>query len=108
MQMALTGYDLINSPRLNKGTAFSGYERDLFALRGLLSPHVGTLDEQVDRRMNALEQESTPFTKYSFMRALRTETGSFSQERLALAQQNAWQESLDTRLLCRESKGCIT
>jgi len=29
---------------------------------------VGTLDEQVDRRMNALEQESTPFTKYSFLR----------------------------------------
>jgi len=71
VQIALTGYDLINSPRLNKGTAFSDHERDLFELHGLLPPHVGTLDEQVDRRMNALEQESTPFTKYSFLRDLQ-------------------------------------
>jgi len=71
IQIALTGYDLINSPRLNKGTAFSDHERDLFELHGLLPPHVGTLDEQVDRRMNALEQESTPFTKYSFLRDLQ-------------------------------------
>src|SRR5215472_18947132 len=71
IQVALTGYDLINSPRLNKGTAFSDQERDLFGLHGLLPPHVGTLDEQVDRRMKALEQESTPFTKYSFLRDLQ-------------------------------------
>jgi malate dehydrogenase (oxaloacetate-decarboxylating) len=71
VQVALTGYDLINSPRLNKGTAFSDHERDLFELHGLLPPHVGTLDEQMERRMNALEQESTPFTKYSFLRDLQ-------------------------------------
>src|SRR6516225_2140589 len=71
LQVSLSGYDLINSPRLNKGTAFSDHERDLFELHGLLPPHVGTLDEQVDRRMNALEQESTPFTKYSFLRDLQ-------------------------------------
>src|SRR5215470_17226014 len=71
IQVALTGYDLINSPRLNKGTAFSDHERDLFELHGLLPPHVGTLDEQADRRMKALEQESTPFTKYSFLRDLQ-------------------------------------
>jgi len=70
-QVALTGYDLINSPRLNKGTAFSDHERDVFELHGLLPPHVGTLDEQVERRVNALEQESTPFTKYSFLRDLQ-------------------------------------
>lgn len=71
VQVALTGYDLVNSPRLNKGTAFSDHERDLFELHGLLPPHVGTLDEQVERRMKALEQESTPFTKYSFVRDLQ-------------------------------------
>jgi len=71
VQVALTGYDLINSPRLNKGTAFSDQERDLFELHGLLPPHVGMLDEQVERRMAALDQESTPFTKYSFLRDLQ-------------------------------------
>jgi hypothetical protein len=30
LQVSLAGYDLINSPRLNKGTAFSDHERDVF------------------------------------------------------------------------------
>jgi len=69
--VSLTGYDLINSPRLNKGTAFSEHERDIFYLHGLLPPHVGTLDEQIDRRMRALASQQTPFNKYSFLRDLQ-------------------------------------
>ena len=53
-QVSLSGFDLINSPRLNKGTAFSDHERDVFDLHGLLPPHVGTLDEQIERRTEAL------------------------------------------------------
>jgi malate dehydrogenase (oxaloacetate-decarboxylating) len=71
LQVALSGFDLINSPRLNKGTAFSDHERDLFDLHGLLPPHVGTLDEQIERRTEALADESTPFTKYSLLRDLQ-------------------------------------
>lgn len=70
MEVSLSGFGLINSPRLNKGTAFPDHERDLFDLHGLLPPHVGTLDEQVDRRMRALKGEPTPITKYSFLRDL--------------------------------------
>jgi malate dehydrogenase (oxaloacetate-decarboxylating) len=70
-QVSLSGFDLINSPRLNKGTAFSAYERDVFDLHGLLPPHVGTLDEQIERRTEALADESTPFTKYSLLRDLQ-------------------------------------
>src|SRR5262250_139504 len=69
--VSLTGYDLLNSPRLNKGTAFSEHERDIFYLHGLLPPHVGTLDEQIDRRMRALASQQTPFNKYSFLRDLQ-------------------------------------
>ena len=47
----LSGYDLINTPMLNKGMAFKDEERDLFHLHGLLPPHVGSLDEQVARRL---------------------------------------------------------
>ncbi len=71
LRVSLTGYDLINSRRLNKGTAFSDHERDVFNLHGLLPPHVGTLDEQVERRILALAEQPTPFNKYSFLRDLQ-------------------------------------
>ena len=71
LQVSLSGFDLINSPRLNKGTAFSDQERDVFDLHGLLPPHVGTLDEQIERRMHALDRQPTPFSKYTFLRDLQ-------------------------------------
>jgi malate dehydrogenase (oxaloacetate-decarboxylating) len=70
-RVSLSGFDLINSPRLNKGTAFSDHERDVFDLHGLLPPHVGDLDKQMERRKEALADESTPFTKYSLLRDLQ-------------------------------------
>lgn len=69
--ISLSGYDLINSPRWNKGTAFSDHERDIFQLHGLLPPHIGTLDEQLARRMQALHEQATSFNKYSFLRDLQ-------------------------------------
>jgi malate dehydrogenase (oxaloacetate-decarboxylating) len=71
VQTRLTGYDLLNDPRLNKGTAFTHDERDLFALHGLLPPHIGTLDDQIERRRKALANQPTPFAKYAFMRDLQ-------------------------------------
>jgi malate dehydrogenase (oxaloacetate-decarboxylating) len=71
VRVSLSGYDLINSPRLNKGTAFSDAERDAFDLHGLLPPHVGSLDEQVERRMHALRSQPTPFHQYSLLRDLQ-------------------------------------
>ncbi|HMD18456.1 MAG TPA: NAD-dependent malic enzyme [Terriglobales bacterium] len=70
-QISLSGRDLINSPRLNKGTAFSDHERDVFDLHGLLPPHVGSLDEQIERRMQALRNQPTSFNKYSLLRDLQ-------------------------------------
>jgi len=69
--VSLSGFDLINTPRFNKGTAFTAQERDAFALHGLLPPHVGTLEEQLERRTQALENEATPFTKYALLRDLQ-------------------------------------
>jgi len=71
LEVSLSGFDLINSPRLNKGTAFTDHERDVFDLHGLLPPHVGTLDEQLERRMQALDAQSTGFNKYAFLRDLQ-------------------------------------
>ena len=66
-----TGYDLLLHPGLNKGTAFTQAERDAFGLNGLLPPHIGTLEDQRERRKRRLDAESTAFGKYSVMRDLQ-------------------------------------
>jgi malate dehydrogenase (oxaloacetate-decarboxylating) len=68
---SLTGYDLINQPMLNKGTAFTDEERDTFGLHGLLPPHVGDLDNQIKRRLRALEGLPPGFEQYAFLRELQ-------------------------------------
>lgn len=67
----LSGIDLLNRPTLNKGTAFSEVERDLFHLHGLLPPHVGTLEEQMARRLKVLRSFETNFKRYAFLRELQ-------------------------------------
>ncbi|WP_341315365.1 NAD-dependent malic enzyme [Paraburkholderia sp. IMGN_8] len=67
----LTGFDLINTPMLNKGTAFTDEERCTFRLHGLLPPHVGTLEEQVERRLKVLRAFETDFERYAFLRELQ-------------------------------------
>jgi malate dehydrogenase (oxaloacetate-decarboxylating) len=71
IRTALSGYDLLNDPRLNKGVAFTEEERDAFDLHGLLPPHVATLEMQIERRKKALENRPTNFAKYSLMRDLQ-------------------------------------
>jgi malate dehydrogenase (oxaloacetate-decarboxylating) len=67
----LSGFNLLMSPRLNKGTAFTETERDTFALHGLLPPHIGTLENQRDRRKRVLDSCGSDFDKYSYMRDLQ-------------------------------------
>jgi malate dehydrogenase (oxaloacetate-decarboxylating) len=59
--ISLSGYDLINSPRWYKGTAFTDHERDVFSLHGLLPPHVGNIEDQLGRRLQALNGEPHSF-----------------------------------------------
>ena len=42
------GLDLLQDPRLNKGTAFTAEERDALGLEGLLPPRVFTIEEQLE------------------------------------------------------------
>lgn len=59
-----TGVDLLHEPSLNKGTAFSEAERDALRLRGLLPPHVHTMEEQIMRTMENFRKKSTPLEQY--------------------------------------------
>jgi malate dehydrogenase (oxaloacetate-decarboxylating) len=67
----LFGYDLLNDPLLNKGTAFPEDERDEFELHGLLPASVATLDEQADRRLRWLWQLPSDLARYEFLRGLQ-------------------------------------
>ena len=67
----LSGFDLLLNPRLNKGTAFTEEERDAFGLHGLLPPHVGSLEDQRERRKFALDHRTSAFSKYRLMRDLQ-------------------------------------
>jgi malate dehydrogenase (oxaloacetate-decarboxylating) len=66
-----SGYELLADPLLNKGTAFSEAERDSFDLHGLLPPTIGTLEEQVSRRLQVLRAFGTDLERYAFLRDLQ-------------------------------------
>ncbi|MFM0286254.1 NAD-dependent malic enzyme [Paraburkholderia megapolitana] len=68
---SLSGYELLADPLLNKGTAFTEAERDLFDLHGLLPPNIGTLEEQVSRRLQVLRSFATDLERYAFLRELQ-------------------------------------
>lgn len=71
LETELSGFDLLNFPMLNKGTAFSEKERTDFTLHGLLPPHVGNLDDQAARRLKALRNFATDFERYAYLRDLQ-------------------------------------
>jgi malate dehydrogenase (oxaloacetate-decarboxylating) len=71
LETGLSGFDLINFPMLNKGTAFTESERTDFALHGLLPPHVGNLEDQAARRLKALHSRHTDFGRYTYLRDLQ-------------------------------------
>ena len=67
----LTDLDLMDRSMLNKGTAFTDAERDLFSLHGLLPPTLGTLQEQMSRRLRALKALGRDFDRYAYLRDLQ-------------------------------------
>jgi len=65
------GMEILNDPRLNKGTAFTEAERDALGLRGLLPPRVATQSEQEARVLENLRQKPSPIEKYVYLISLQ-------------------------------------
>lgn len=63
-------FELINNPRLNKGTAFTLEEREEFGLHGLLPPRVSTMDEQIEWALDSIRRKPDAIDKYRFLSAL--------------------------------------
>lgn len=62
-----TGYSLLRDPRKNKGTAFTNEERKKYGLEGLLPNEVETLETQMLRINEQLNQIELPIHKYSYL-----------------------------------------
>jgi malate dehydrogenase (oxaloacetate-decarboxylating) len=64
------GLAVLNSPLLNKGTAFSAGERKELGLTGLLPPDISTLEAQVKRAYNQYERLPDALGKNVYLTAL--------------------------------------
>ena len=65
------GMDLLDTPLLNKGTAFTEGERTQFGLHGLLPPQVETLEEQIVRAYEAYRRKDDDLERHIYLRALQ-------------------------------------
>jgi malate dehydrogenase (oxaloacetate-decarboxylating) len=65
------GMDILNRQGLNKGTAFTDEERSKLGLRGILPPHVETLEEQVVRAYEAYKRKDDDLERHIYLRALQ-------------------------------------
>jgi len=65
------GMDLLDTPLLNKSTAFTDEERTRFGLDGLLPPHVETLEEQVVRAYGTYQRKEDDLERHIYLRALQ-------------------------------------
>lgn len=62
---------MLNTPYLNKGTAFTEDERTQFDLNGLLPVKVNTLEEQVKRAYDQYNTHKTSLGKNTFMTSMK-------------------------------------
>lgn len=69
--LPVSGVDCLHNPVFNKGTAFSETERDALGLRGLLPPHVQTMEEQVERVMHNFRNKNNDLERYIQMVGLQ-------------------------------------
>jgi malic enzyme len=66
-----TGYELLNQPLYNKGSAFSPAERHKLKLHGLLPAYVSTIEEQVEVELQRFRDKRDDLEKFIFLAALQ-------------------------------------
>ena len=69
--LPVNGVDWLHNPVFNKGTAFTEAERDALGLRGLLPPHVQTMEQQARRVMENFRSKSSDLERYIQIAALQ-------------------------------------
>ena len=70
LYIGYAGPSLLETPLLNKGSAFTEEERSHFNLTGLLPPRFETIDEQVDRAYMQYRTFQNDLNKHIYLRAI--------------------------------------
>ena len=71
IETSLTGQELLDTPLLNKGSAFPEAERREFGLLGLLPLHCSTIEEQLARTYENYRRKESDLERYVFLTALQ-------------------------------------
>ncbi|MFT7492309.1 MAG: malate dehydrogenase (oxaloacetate-decarboxylating) [Pseudohongiellaceae bacterium] len=66
-----SGPSLLETPLLNKGSAFSAQERVTFNLTGLIPPRYESIEEQVERAYMQYSSFDEPINKHIYLRAIQ-------------------------------------
>ena len=76
LAVSLRGMELLKTPLLNKGTAFTHEERDAFGLRGMLPHRVSTMEEQLERVRDQYDRKPDSMSRNIYLNGLldRNET----------------------------------
>lgn len=70
IEVPIKGEELLSAAKLNKGSAFSEEERNVFEIHGKLPQHQETLDEQTRRFYQQYLEEKTDLAKNIFLNSL--------------------------------------
>jgi malate dehydrogenase (oxaloacetate-decarboxylating) len=70
LYISYAGPTLLETPLLNKGSAFTKEERGSFNLVGLLPPRFESIDEQAERAFRQYNCFNTNINKHIYLRAI--------------------------------------
>lgn len=71
VEVPLAALSLLDCPVFNKGSAFPEDERTEFGLHGLLPPHIGSIEEQLERRYGDFQDKRTELQQHIYLRDLQ-------------------------------------
>jgi malate dehydrogenase (oxaloacetate-decarboxylating) len=69
-EISARGFDVLHTPQINKGTAFTVQEREALGLTGLLPPAVLTMEQQAERAYELFTQQADDLARNRFMTAM--------------------------------------
>ena len=70
-EISARGFDILHTPQINKGTAFTIEERRALGLTGLLPPAVLTMEQQAERAYELFRKQPDDLARNTFLTALQ-------------------------------------